>query len=70
MEKSARILDGCVLQAIFAADNEVSERTIARYRGEENGLPFVEWGGKIYIPIDSARHWLRLRVKRRNPLKR
>jgi hypothetical protein len=31
-----------------------------------NGLPFVEFGGRIYIPIEEARDWLRNRIKRPN----
>jgi hypothetical protein len=67
MEKTARILGGYVEESQFAADNDIHLRTSARYRNLPNGLPYIEWGGKIYIHIEGARAWLRSRAKSRNP---
>jgi len=47
------ILDGYAPQADFAKGYGVHERTVARARRE--GLPFVEWGGKIWIDVAGAR---------------
>jgi hypothetical protein len=60
------ILDGWVDEDQFAADNQVAKRTVARYRNQPSGLPYVEWGGKVYINVQAAREWLQSRLKRRN----
>ena len=69
-EPTANILDGYVEESRFASDNGICPRTSARYRSQPNGLPFLAWGGKIFIPIDGAKEWLRSRVKRRNATRR
>ena len=66
MEKVAGILEGFVDEATWAAEAEISPRTVARYRAMANGLPFIEFGGKIYIPRDDSREWIRSRIKRPN----
>jgi hypothetical protein len=60
------ILAGYIREDVFVADAEISKRTSARYRSQADGLPFLEFGGRIYIPIEPAREWLRSRVKRPN----
>jgi hypothetical protein len=60
------ILAGYVEQAQFAHDHRISPRTVARYRNQADGLPSVEFGGKIYIPIDDAASWLRNRIRHPN----
>jgi hypothetical protein len=70
MEKVGGILDGYCEQAAWAADARIAERTVARYRSQPDGLPFVEFGGKIYIPIEESREWLRSRIKRPNQRRR
>ena len=52
------------LEAEFAAANGACQRTIARYRQE--GLPFVEWNGRIWINVPGERKWLAGRVRRLN----
>jgi hypothetical protein len=64
------ILDGYQHEAVFAHANKISQRTVARYRNETDGLPHVEFGGKIYIPVAEAKAWLQARVKRPNPSRR
>ena len=64
----ARLLsDEYVTEAKFASENGIHQRTAARYRNEPDGLPFVEFGGKIYIHLPLAREWLEARVHRLNP---
>ena len=67
MTPDARILDDYVEEAEFARANNISTRTSARYRNQPNGLPYLEWGGKIYIHLKGAREVVRARTKRRNP---
>jgi hypothetical protein len=69
-EKTANILEGYVEESRFASDNGICLRTSARYRSLPDGLPFLPWGGKILIPIEVAKEWLRSRVKRRNATRR
>jgi hypothetical protein len=53
----------------WAKENgEVSQRTVARYR--DLGLPFLEWGGCIWIHRRGGREFLNNRVRRRNPRRR
>lgn len=61
------ILAGYLTEQDFADGAKISVRTVARYRSMPDGLPYVEFGGRIYIPIEDAREWLRNRVKRPNP---
>jgi hypothetical protein len=62
-EVDATILDGFAPRETFADDNGTTTRTVDRYRSE--GLPWVNWNGRIYIgPLDEARAWLMSRVRR------
>jgi hypothetical protein len=70
MEKVGGILDDYDEQTAWAAAAKVAERTVARYRAMPDGLPFVEFGGKIYIPREESREWLRSRIKRPNQRRR
>jgi hypothetical protein len=60
------ILDGSQPEKEFAQANNASQRTIARYRNQPDGLPYFEWCGRIYIPVEEARRWLESRVHRPN----
>jgi len=60
------ILDGYVPEDEFALAAKASRRTIYRYRNQPNGLPYLEWCGRIYIPLEEARRWLESRVHRPN----
>lgn len=64
---STSILDEYAPKAQFAEDNNICERTVDRYRNEPNGLPFAEFGGRIYIHVPGAREWLARRTKQLNP---
>ena len=35
-----------------------------------DGLPYMEWGGKIWIYVPGARDWVASRIKRNNPRRR
>ncbi len=62
------ILDGYVKEPVFAADNNISHRTSARYR--LMGLPYLVWGGEVYINVEGAREWLLDRTRQRNQPRR
>ena len=49
----------------WAQELGISQRTAARYRA--SGLPFLEFGGLIWIPKRGGREWIANRVRRRNP---
>jgi len=70
MDDTGGILEGYDEQSEFAAAAKVAERTIERYRAMPDGLPFVKFGGKIYIPREESREWLRSRIKRPNQRRR
>jgi hypothetical protein len=46
----------------------ISQRTSARYRAL--GLPFLTFGGFVWIPKRQGREWIAKRVRRRNPPRR
>jgi hypothetical protein len=49
----------------WAKGHGISQRTAKRYR--ELGLPFLIFGGLVWIPRREGRAWIASRVKRRNP---
>jgi hypothetical protein len=67
MTATPSILDDYVAEAEFAEAHNLSQRTVARYRKQPNGLPFVEFGGRIFIHIPSAKAWLDARLCQLNP---
>lgn len=69
-DASTSILEDYVTEQQFAAGAKISPRTVARYRGQADGLPYLEFGGKIYIPLDGARDWLKAKVKHPNSRRR
>ena len=67
----ARLLDGYQYEEDFCHENgPLSRRTCARYRNERDGLPYVMWGGRVYIHVEGARAWLARRTVSRNPSRR
>jgi hypothetical protein len=60
------VLEGFEPEKKFAVDNEISDRTIKNYRKLPDGLPYVMWGGRVYIPIEKARAWLERRINHPN----
>jgi hypothetical protein len=64
----ASILTGCVKESVFCEKNgPISRRTGARYRNQPDGLPYIMWGGEVWIPIYEGREWLKRRIRRPNP---
>jgi len=70
MSEAISILDGYVPEEDFAAAHDVNPRTVARYRNQPDGLPYVKWGGRVFIDVNGAREWLAKRTIRRNQLRR
>jgi hypothetical protein len=68
-EPLPHFLAGFVPEADWcAANGDICQRTCARYRNQPDGLPFVYFGGQVWIgPADQAREWLLRRVIQRNP---
>ena len=57
------LLNGFATQEEFAEAHDIHPRTVTRYRKQPNGLPWMEFGGKIYIDLDGARQWLARQVR-------
>jgi len=57
-------------EEVWAARHGITPRTAARYRNEPDGLPYLKWGGRVFIPTEQAAEYIRSRVKRRNPRRR
>jgi hypothetical protein len=51
-------------QRRWSRDKKINIRTTARHR--QLGLPWLYWGGEIYIPEDEGDAYIASRVKRRN----
>jgi hypothetical protein len=64
METNTDILSGYIRDHDFAATYNISTRTIWRYR--QAGLPYVIFGGEVWINAAGARQWLESRERRRN----
>jgi hypothetical protein len=65
----ALLLEGYIAEADLAAEpGAPCKRTLARYRTEPDGLPYLRFRGRVYIPIDEGREWLKRRVRRPNPI--
>ncbi len=54
----------------WAKAHGISPRTAKRYRALPNGLPFLVFGGWVWIPRQEGREWIASRVQRRNPRRR
>jgi hypothetical protein len=62
MTTTSNILAGFERQDHFSERYSVNPRTIARYR--RAGLPWIYWGGSVWIgPADAAAAWLHGRVQ-------
>jgi hypothetical protein len=51
-------------EATWAPSHGITRRTSKRYR--DQGMPYLFWGGIVYIPKHQGREWIADRVKRRN----
>jgi hypothetical protein len=61
-------LDEYERESDWAESHGISQRTAARYRAL--GLPYMEFGGWIWIHRRGGKEWIASRVKRRNPPRR
>jgi hypothetical protein len=61
------ILDDYALEDDFCAEHGITKRTCARYRNQPDGLPFMMWGGKVWIHLSGAREFLVRRTRKPNP---
>jgi hypothetical protein len=50
----------------WSTRHNISQRTTARYRQLPSGLPFLVFGGRIYIPNREGDEWIRSRIRRPN----
>jgi hypothetical protein len=55
-------------QSRWSKDKGVNVRTTARHR--QKGLPWLDWGGEVYIPELEGDAYIVSRVRRRNPPRR
>jgi hypothetical protein len=63
---SNRFLEEYQLAVEWAVEHDVHQRTVDRYRQQPNGLPYLEFGGRIYIPRKEGEEWIRSRIRRPN----
>jgi hypothetical protein len=70
MNEPVDILADFVLEDDFCKTADVSKRTLARYRGQPDGLPFLIFCNRVYIPIKEGREWLQAKIRRPNPRRR
>ena len=54
-----------MLEAEWAKANRITPRTAARYR--QQGLPWADFGGKVWIHVPGSREWLAKRIRHQNP---
>ena len=73
MSRGGRPLDPDFLgkyerESVWAPAQGISYPTSRRYRLQ--GMPYLMWGGSVYIPKAEARDWIAARVQRRSPTRR
>jgi hypothetical protein len=69
MSNPENLLDGFETEANWSKQHKISARTAQRYRLRD-GLPWAEFGGRVYIDTKGAKEWFVKRVKRANLYKR
>jgi hypothetical protein len=52
-------------EAVWAEAHGISQRTASRYRAL--GLPYLTFGGFVWIPKREGSAWVASRIKRGNP---
>jgi hypothetical protein len=65
-ERTLEFLAEYEKEADWAEGHGISQRTAARYRHLPNGLPFLFFGGCIWIPKREGAAWIANRIQRRN----
>jgi hypothetical protein len=61
------LLEGYASPAEIGADIGRCERTIFRWMGQEDGLPYVKIGNRRLVHIETAKQWIFDRMQRPNP---
>jgi hypothetical protein len=61
-------LDMYERETTWAPAQGITQRTSKRYR--DQGMPYLLWGGIVYIPKREGREYIASRVRRRNPRRR
>lgn len=51
----------------FAEKVDRDPRTVRRWMGKSNGLPYTRMGNRILIHVPTAREWIFGRMRNRNP---
>ncbi|MEX4007684.1 hypothetical protein [Neoaquamicrobium sediminum] len=67
---AVNILEGYAKRNELAAAIGVTERTIARWTDQPNGLPVTKIGNRVFYRLESARNWIAEREVSRNPVAR
>jgi hypothetical protein len=73
MSKSGKPLDPEFLdkyerESNWAPAQGITQRTSKRYR--DQGMPYLYWGGIVYIPRREGREFIASRIRRANPRRR
>ena len=73
MSKSGKPLDPDFLntyerESTWAPAQGISYPTSRRYRRQ--GMPYLMWGGCVYVPKAEAREWIAAQIQRRKPPRR
>ena len=64
---TADLLEGLISRADAARAAGCSERTLARYENEADGLPSIQWAGRRYYRIEAFRDFILKRERKPNP---
>lgn len=64
------LLSGYLTRCELAYELRCSQRTIARYEQQPNGLPYMIVAGRRFYEIKAVRDWLRNRTVHPNPTRR
>jgi hypothetical protein len=58
------------LEETWAKRKNITRRTVARYRDEPDGLPYLRWGGRIWIHTRLGEDFIRRRITNPNRRRR
>lgn len=64
------LLEGYAKRNELAAAIGVTERTIARWTDQADGLPVTKIGNRVFYRLESAREWIAGRERKPNPTAR
>ena len=55
---------------VWAKRHHINRKTVARYRNLPDGLPFLVWGGRIFIPKKEGAEFIRSLLTQKNPTRK